>query len=95
VSEQAGSGPGPAGAAPRCLHCLDDGMVCEDHPAYPWEMLVEGHDGKACGGAGMPCPACCSPVPEDGTRSIAEAFIPDWQRAGEVPGEPSYPQRDP
>jgi hypothetical protein len=57
-------------------------MVCEDHPEFPAFITVEGHSGD-CGGAGMPCPACCSPIPEDGTRSIAEAFIPDWKR-----GEP-------
>lgn len=64
---------------PRCLHCLDDGIVCEYHPQFPWSVTVEGHSGD-CGGAGMPCPACCSPIPEDGTRSIAEAFTPDWLR---------------
>lgn len=66
---------------PRCAACLDDGYVCEDHPGMPWEGLhgsVEGH--AEHGGAGMPCPACCSPVPEDGTRSIADAFVPDWMR---------------
>jgi hypothetical protein len=48
----------------------------------PWEGIhgtVEGH--VEHGGAGMPCPACCSPVPEDGTRSIAEAFVPNRRRA--------------
>lgn len=63
----------------RCLHCLDTGHVCEDHPQYPWDVTVEGH--RDCGGAGMPCMACCPPIPADGTRSIAEAFTPDWQRA--------------
>lgn len=63
----------------RCLHCLDDGHVCETHPDYPWDMTVEGH--RADCGAGMPCPACCSPIPEDGTTSIGVAFTPDWQRA--------------
>lgn len=58
----------------RCSHCLDEGHVCETHPDKPWE-----HDG--CGGAGMPCSACCSPIPEDGRHSIAEAFTPDWKRA--------------
>jgi hypothetical protein len=80
---------------PRCLHCLDGGLVCEDHPAFPWEMTVEGHRAD-CGGAGMPCPSCCSPVPQDGTHSIAEAFTPDWQRgavlsiapAGSDPSDP-------
>lgn len=67
--------------APRCPHCLDDGYVCEDHPDAPWEGIhgtVEGH--AEHGGIGMPCPACCSPVPEDGAHSIAEAFVPDWRR---------------
>lgn len=70
------SDPGP----PRCPHCLDNGMVCEDHPEMPFGVTVEGHR-PACG-AGMPCPACCSPVPADGTHSIAEAFTPDWLRGG-------------
>jgi len=65
----------------RCLHCLDDGHVCENHPDYPWDVKVEGHDGTSCGGAGMPCPHCCSPIPEDGSCSIALAFVPDWRRA--------------
>jgi hypothetical protein len=64
--------------APRCRHCLDDGMVCEDHPEFPFGVTVEGH--RSSCGAGMPRPACCSPIPEDGTHSIAEAFTPDWQR---------------
>lgn len=66
---------------PRCLHCLDEGFVCEYHPEYPWEDHsgpVEGH--SRCGGAGMPCTACCSPVPMDGTCSISVAFTPDWRR---------------
>ena len=67
--------------AVRCLHCLDTGHVCEDHPDFPWEGLsgpVEGHN---CQAAGMPCGYCCSPIPEDGRHSIVEAFTPDWQRA--------------
>ena len=65
----------------RCPHCLDDGLVCENHPGYPWEVTVEGHRADCYGGAGMPCPFCCSPIPEDGRHSIAEAFTPDWKRA--------------
>lgn len=65
---------------PRCMHCLDDGLVCENHPEFPWEVTVEGHRADCYGAAGMPCPFCCSPVPEDGTHSIAEAFTPDWKR---------------
>jgi len=64
---------------PRCPRCLDDGMVCEDHPEFPAHITVEGHADH--GAPGMPCPACCSPIPEDGTHRIAEAFTPDWQRA--------------
>ena len=64
---------------PRCLHCLDDGIVCEEHPEYPWDMTVEGHPAD-CGPPGIPCPYCCSPIPEDGRHFIAEAFTPDWMR---------------
>jgi hypothetical protein len=74
----------------RCARCLDDGMVCEDHPEFPWEGIhgtVEGH--AEHGGIGMPCPACCSPIPEDGTRDIAEAFIPDGKRASASPSPPA------
>jgi hypothetical protein len=73
---------------PRCPHCLDDGAVCEDHPNYPAHIKTEGHDGERCG-AGMPCPACCSPIPADGTRPISEAFTPDWQRLHQLmrPGD--------
>lgn len=70
----------------RCRHCLDDGHVCEDHPEFPWEGIhgtVEGH--AEHGGIGMPCPACCSAFPEDGTRSAAEAFTPDWMRGADLP----------
>lgn len=63
----------------RCSHCLDDGIVCEEHPDFPWDMTVEGH--AVCGAPGMPCGHCCSPIPEDGTHSITEAFVPDWKRA--------------
>ena len=27
----------------ECPHCLDDGIVCEEHPQFPWEVTVEGH----------------------------------------------------
>ena len=61
----------------RCLHCLDTGHVCENHPAMPWEGLAGVTEGHAdCGGAGMPCGYCCSPIPEDGQHSIGEAFTP-------------------
>jgi hypothetical protein len=66
---------------PRCPHCLDEGHVCENHPDRPWEGAISPADGACdCGGAGMPCPACCSPIPEDGTCSIGVAFTPDWRR---------------
>ena len=67
----------------RCPHCLDEGHVCEDHPEFPWEGewgTVEGH--AEHGGIGMPCPRCCSEIPEDGTTSITVAFVPDWKREG-------------
>lgn len=68
--------------AVRCHSCLDSGFACEDHPQFPWADLRGPIDGHAnCGGAGMPCPACCSAVPADGTRFITDAFIPDWARA--------------
>ena len=68
---------------PHCVHCLDEGHVCEDHPDMPWEGLwgaVEGH--AEHGGIGMPCPACCSPIPASGEQggSITEGFTPDWKR---------------
>ena len=68
-------------APPRCIHCLDEGHVCEDHPDAPWEGLwgtVEGH--AEHGGIGMPCPHCCPDIPADGRHSIAEAFMPGWKR---------------
>lgn len=77
-----------AHAVARCLHCLDDGLVCENHPRFPWESTVEGHRAD-CGGAGMPCPFCCSDIPADGTHSIAEAFTPDWKRAACASGSES------
>jgi hypothetical protein len=59
----------------RCVACLDTGHVCENHPHLPWEHP----EGCGCG-AGMPCPACCSPIPEDGAQLVGLAFVPDWQR---------------
>lgn len=61
----------------RCPACADTGHVCENHPDHPWAELAGGE--PCCGGAGMPCPACCSPIP--GTHSITEAFVPDRMRA--------------
>lgn len=67
----------------HCPHCLDTGHVCDHHPVFPWTDLagpVEGHNCEYA--AGIPCSYCCSPIPEDGTVSIAVAFTPDWMRAG-------------
>lgn len=71
---------------PRCRRCLDRGAVCENHPGLPWAAYccsgradVCEHGACQCG-AGMPCPDCCSPIPEDGTVSAATAFVPDWRR---------------
>lgn len=76
--------------AVRCHNCNDTGHACENHPDRPWGYLccngpvpgsgLCGHGACHCGGAGMPCPACCSPIPEDGRHSIADAFTPDWMR---------------
>ncbi len=57
-----------------CSYCAGSGYVCENHPQLPWDGVVE--DGCHCGGAGMPCLVCCAPVPQDGTHSIVEAFVP-------------------
>lgn len=73
----------------RCWRCLDDGMVCEEHPEYPVGTALKGHSGRNCG-IGIPCPDCCSPVPQDGTHSAAEAFTPDWLR-GTAAGEDGEP----
>lgn len=62
---------------PACRVCADSGHVCEEHPDLPWGGVVGA--GCRCG-AGMPCPSCCSPIPEDGTRSAVEAFVPDRLR---------------
>ncbi len=60
-----------------CPNCRDTGYACEDHPELPWEGV---HGSTALhpehGGAGMPCPTCCDPIPQDGTRSITDAFTP-------------------
>lgn len=63
---------------PACPRCLDDGTVCEEHPGFPFGVPAAGH---ACDwGIGIPCPYCCSPVPQDGTHSIGEAFTPGRMR---------------
>lgn len=51
------------GNASRCGRCLDTGQVCEQHPYITQENCGDA----GCGAAGMPCPACCSPVPADRT----------------------------
>jgi hypothetical protein len=62
----------------HCAHCLDEGHVCEDHPDHPWEGTAGPVPGHAeHGGAGEPCSYCCSQIPQDGTHSIEEAFVPD------------------
>jgi hypothetical protein len=65
------------GPDPRCGRCLDTGQVCEDHPYIAQESCGDA----GCGTIGIPCPACCTPVPADGTHSITEAFTPDWLRS--------------
>ena len=62
----------------RCETCRDSGYVCENYPDRAWSYVVGGEE--CCGGAGMPCPNCCSPIPEDGTHWNVEAFVPDWMR---------------
>lgn len=64
---------------PRCETCLDTGHVCENHPDHAWAYLADVEE--CCGGAGMPCPDCCSAIPMDGRHSIVEAFTPDWMRS--------------
>jgi hypothetical protein len=60
-----------------CLACADTGHACEDHPDFPWEGI---HGPTALhpehGGLGIPCPACCDPIPADGQHSISDAFTP-------------------
>lgn len=65
-----------------CPSCFDTGFACEDHPQPPWEGV---HGPTALhpehGGIGMPCPTCCDPIPQDGTRSITDAFTPRHLRS--------------
>lgn len=63
----------------HCSNCRDTGHVCENHPEKPWAGLADGDTACECG-AGMPCPSCCSPIPQDGTTSITQAFVPDRLR---------------
>lgn len=70
-----------------CPNCRDTGHVCENHSDRVWgyeccATIVDDrceHGGCVCG-AGMPCPTCCTPIPEDGAHTIGEAFTPNWQR---------------
>lgn len=74
----------------HCPTCNDSGHVCENHPDKPWGGICCDqpreftghcqHGACHCGGAGMPCAACCSPIPEDGSTPIGLAFTPDWRR---------------
>jgi len=59
-----------------CRSCADTGHVCEDHPDRPWGGITDDINGCHCGGAGVPCPACCDPIPTDGSTSIGVAFTP-------------------
>jgi hypothetical protein len=59
----------------KCDTCDDTGHVCENHLSLPWAGVSGAPNACECG-AGMPCPACTTPVPEDGTHSITECFIP-------------------
>lgn len=61
-----------------CPACWDTGHVCENHPDRPWAGIADVVE--CCGGAGMPCPLCCSEVPRDGRHSIVESFTPDRLR---------------
>lgn len=58
-----------------CDVCQDTGHVCENHPLRPWAGISDASFACDCG-AGMPCPYCTTPVPQDGTRSITDNFIP-------------------
>ena len=68
-------------SAESCANCLDTGYVCENHPDRPWSPIVGGEHVDCCGGAGMPCPSCCSEIPMDGSHSIVDAFAPARLRA--------------
>jgi hypothetical protein len=69
--------------SPECPVCRGEGIVCEDHPATPWN----GGDPPCCGrGAGAPCPSIAivrrrrGPSPLDGpypTRTLEAGGEPD------------------
>lgn len=59
----------------QCSSCHDTGHVCENCPDRPWAGICA--DDVACDcGAGMPCPDCTAPTPQDGTHSISDCFVP-------------------
>lgn len=78
-------------APPNCGACQDSGHVCENHPTMLWgglccnDAAIYGvncvHGACGCGGAGMPCPACCTPIPQDGSQLITGAFTPAHLRS--------------
>jgi len=45
-------------AVAPCGTCYGDELVCENHPATPWNDCE-------CGGAGMPCPDCIGATAND------------------------------
>jgi hypothetical protein len=63
-----------------CPNCLNTGFACETHPGHPWEGATGPHPDACDHGPGIPCPTCCDPIPQDGTRSIADAFTPRHPR---------------
>lgn len=66
----------------ECPACHDSGYVCENHPELPWAGVSSACDCACECGAGMPCPGCCSPIPEG--VSIGWAFMPDRLRPPEL-----------
>jgi hypothetical protein len=65
--------------APHCRACNDTGHVCENHPGKPWADISDAENACDCG-AGLPCVACCDPIPDDGSASIVAAFTPRVQQ---------------
>lgn len=82
--------PDQPSAPVNCPACHDIGHVCENHPTLMWgglccdDAAIQGvncvHGACGCGGAGMPCLACCSTIPQDGTHYACEAFVPARER---------------
>lgn len=69
---------GDQDASMHCPRCHDTGCVCENHPDHAWAGVADVEE--CCGGAGMPCPDCCSEIDADGRTSITVAFTPDRLR---------------